>query len=328
MRTTKEIKFDFIEILTKKIKDNTEVNQIYNMDNVFGKIYNDYGLKHKLYDTVKKCMGDKARIQKIVKHEVAGVWEIQALRLKETASFSGIADDNGDFILHDLEDGKYVGESSTLLYDYKNDILLIQRNYGSLTPTGIEYYFNELLKDDKEIFFNTIMKKNLEIDEFLNNTDFFRNLDIGITFKNNEDYSRDNELISSLANMSKKGAKTVRITLSVGKGATKEDTLSPGLIRDTISELYKDPKVTALKLKYKEGLDRHVEKIDLLDNREILDINITQPKKLALSHDLIYPILHNEYCKLQRINDTKNIKNMFKKQNIENIKERNYKIND
>lgn len=321
MSENKNITFDFLEILTQKIikgdtpADDSAGNVIYDLDGVLNSIYNKHAQNGTLSETVLSCMGDKARIQKLIKHKITNIWEIQMLRLKETASFSGIASDSGDFILHNLDDGKYVGESTTVLYDPVNHLLLIQRNYGSLTPSGFEKYLNNSIKNI-EIFFNVVMKKDSDIDDILSNIDLFRNIDIGMTFLGDESYNGNSELISTLYAMSKKGARNVRATLTVGQGALKKDTLSPGLSRETINELYSDKKTTKLSFKYKDNLDTNVETLDLLDNREQIEIKLRKPKKLALSHDIIFPVIYSEYCKFQRIENKTNIEELLEKEKI------------
>src|SRR5699024_5373066 len=113
--------------------------------------------------TTKECMGEEARMQKIsLDKQINTLWEIQMLRLREKSMLSGIANQKGDFTVFNLGDGQYIGESTTLIYDSNENILIMQRNRNAITPAGMEEYLNNIVKE-KNIMLKPIIEKEKNI---------------------------------------------------------------------------------------------------------------------------------------------------------------------
>jgi hypothetical protein len=248
--------------------------------------------------TMRKFRGEKARVQQA--KLANGLWEIQLLRLREK-SLPGVAKDDGDFQIIKLEDGEYIGESNSLLYDKENFALVMQRNYNGFTPSGVEDYLSSVISPESSI--RRIILKPIIADSrlgIISRDKIFRTLEIGVATGAGKKLESPS-LNSMLSNFLKFEGATYKVRISVGR-AKRDTSLSPGLTVDTVKELYGDSSVTDLKIWLKDNEDIRAEKVDLLDDRRQDFVALLADRENPITHDRVYLELERIYSKRKKEN--------------------------
>jgi len=255
-------------------------------------------------ETMRKHRGEKARIQivklrKSIKTKIS-FWEIQILKLREK-SLPGLAKDDGDYQIIKLEDGEYIGESNSLLYDDQGCILVMQRNYNGFTPSGVEDYLYSIISPESDIK-RIILKPIIAGSKiaFISKDKIFRTIEIGIATGVNP-VSNSPFLTKMLSHFEKYEGTSFKVRISVGR-AKRDRTLSPGLTVDTIKELYGDSSVTELRTWLKDSEDVKTEKVDLLDDRRQDFTELLVDRENPISHDRVYEDLKKVYLKRKKDN--------------------------
>lgn len=292
------IQFDYLSVYCQKLEDSNVVTE---------KKYDLTGILEKAAlieskDTTYDYRGEKARIQKVKYDKNNGVWELQFLRLREICP-PGVAKDDGTFEIFHLEDGEYIGESVSALYDKKDNIFVMQRNINSLPPSGIEEYLNSCITTkDLTIILKPVIS-GTDIDK-ITSSKIYRSLQIGLASKDIQSLSDNSPLGSILNNLSKYDGSRFNIRITVGN-AKRDKSLSPGLVSNTVKGLYENNSATQLKVATRDNPNTKVEYIDLLDDRrkDKREFNVSKDK--PITHELVYPELLRIYL------DRKNNNNIF-----------------
>ena len=81
-----------------------------------------------------------------------GLYELQILRLREKIQ-PEIANKDGGLEIFELEDGKFIAESASALFDPLTNILVLQNNYFGVNIGFLKAYLNVLLRkpEDKSL---------------------------------------------------------------------------------------------------------------------------------------------------------------------------------
>lgn len=287
--SNKTVEFDYFEVWCESEDKNTHNIQEKKFDlNVVLDRASTIDSKYTTYP----YRGEKARIQKVVFDQNKSLWEVQLLRLREVAP-PGLAKDDGTYEIFKLDDGEYIGESVSMLYDKINYILCIQRNFNAIPPSGVEEYLNRCISNNPKIKLKPKINCKKGIEK-INKNKIFRKIEIGIATNDLEMINTKSGLGESLKNILKFGGTNVKIEISVGN-AKRDKSLSPGLSEETINELYDNVATTKLKANIRDVDDTKVEKIDLFDDRlkdlDKFDVYREKP----LTHQRVYPILKSKY---------------------------------
>lgn len=244
-----------------------------------------------LKDTTYPYRGEKARLQKVVYDEHNEIWEIQLLRLREIAP-PGLAKDDGTYEIFKLDDGEYIGESVSMLYDKNKVMLSIQRNINAIPPSGVEEYLNKCIDSKPKIKLKPVISSK-SIDK-IKKDKIFRKIEIGLATNDLDGINEKSALGEVLKNLLKFNGNKIKIEVSLGN-SKRDQSLAPGLSEETINELYKSSATTKLKASVRDIDDTKVEKIDLFDDRlkdsEVFNVDRDMP----LIHDRVYPILRAKY---------------------------------
>lgn len=90
---------------------------------------------------------DKVRLEEKYFNMTYNYWFLRFMRQRtyDVPSLSG-ANTLSEYM--ELEEDQYVSEDVACLYDKKNHVLMIQKNQHSVTPVGLEQYFNDTTPDD------------------------------------------------------------------------------------------------------------------------------------------------------------------------------------
>lgn len=288
----KKVRFDYFQVFCYEIDKEKDlaIEKLYDITPILEKAEN---LKPK--ETMKPYRDDKARIQVIKKDKTSEVWELQLLRLRESNP-PGIATDDGEFTIFELEDGKYIGESTTVLYDRKNCILVMQRSNVGFTPTGLQEYLNEITKTSSDLLFFKPILSGIDFKK-ITKSKIFRKVTLGIEANDlvtNTD--EESNLYKLLKNFLKFNANKITIELSIGHGK-KDESLNEALSYNIIKELYEKKFATQLEIGYKDNEDAKVEYIDLIEDRRIDVVFLELTKKDKLTHDKLYPEIKSIYLK-------------------------------
>ncbi|WP_432400888.1 DUF6731 family protein [Wukongibacter sp. M2B1] len=291
----KKVQFDYVEVFCEKKVNNKDIEEKYDLTGVFKK-----ALKLKPKQTTKDFRGEKARMQLIKFDDKNKVWEIQFLRLREHCP-PGIADDEGEFEIVTLEDGQYVGEFCSALYDKENCILGIHRNRNSLTPSGIEEYLNKVIKTKDLVIKLKPIIRNVDVEAMLKDK-IYRTVTFGISTGDLEDISKNTHIGGLLSGFKKYQGANLKVEISLGN-VKRDKTLAPGLVQETVHELRKSKFTKNLEMKTKTTPVTKVEKIDLLIDRvkDIEDFGVDRNN--PLTHDRIFPIFKRAYLERKSENN-------------------------
>ncbi|WP_010295925.1 DUF6731 family protein [Clostridium senegalense] len=285
----KTVQFDYFEIWCEVEEGNSGKikEKKFNLNAIF-----DKASRINSKDTTYPYRGEKARIQSVVFDENSSIWEVQLLRLREIAP-PGLAKDDGSYEIFKLDDGEYIGESVSMLYDKINYVLCIQRNFNAIPPSGVEEYLNNCINKNPKIKLKPIIENKKGIEK-INKNKIFRKMEIGLAMKDLDGIDTESGLGKTLNNLLKFGGTNVKIEISVGN-AKRDRSLAPGLSEETINQLYKNVATTKLKANVRDVDDTKVEKIDLFDDRlkdlDIFDVDRGMP----LTHERVYPRLRAKY---------------------------------
>lgn len=135
--------FVFEDIRDKKeSEENTPINLVERIQNRLGEDFNTYPNISRL-DTAF----DPGRIQ-FMQVDSDGIVQIQFIRLRE-ATPAEIAKDSGELEVLTLDDGVYLAESASALFDPLSLAFVKQRNYFGASTAFIKTYLNRLLYDSQ-----------------------------------------------------------------------------------------------------------------------------------------------------------------------------------
>ena len=289
MGRNKRIYFDYVKTYIQRYEKegNKVIEQTADLSKCFERIS-----KLDSVDRTYNMGNDKIRIQELKK--VNEYWEILILKLRDEV-MPGIADDNGNYTIEILEDGKYYCESTTMLYDPEKSILIIQKNRYGLQPSNVEFLLDKINNDKNiKIILKPIINKNKI--ELLNNGHAYRSLEIGIVNNIQEEIIEDSTgIMGVLKNFQKYKGNNVSIRIGYNKRCKKDECLDSNMVIDTINELYGNIHVNKLKTSIKFNDDTKVETIDLLDDRIYDYENLEYSKENPITHDRLINILKQLY---------------------------------
>ncbi len=295
----KDVEFDYFEAWCYEDDENGEkkISNKFQLETIF-----QAAQKRSAQEITYPYRGEKARIQKVVYDTTNKVWEIQLLRLREIAP-PGLAKDDGTYEIFLLEDGEYIGESVSMLYDPEFMVLCIQRNYNAIPPSGVEEYLNKTIDFNPIICLRPKLLSSKNITK-LSNSKIFRKISLAIATDDFIIDDRKQGLNKLLGNILKYDGSIVHIDISVGN-SKKDKSLSPGLAYDTIQNLYNDSATTKLKANIRDINDTKVEKVDLFDDRmkdiDGFEVNRENP----LTHERVYPNLRFKFLSRRNKGDFK-----------------------
>lgn len=289
MSKNKTIYFDYLKTYIQRYErdDNKIIEELANLSGFFERVS-----KIDSVDRTYNMGNEKIRIQELKK--AGEYWEILILKLRDEV-MPGIADDNGNYSIAILEDGKYYCESTSMLYDPENGVLVMQRNRYGLQASNVEVLLNIINIDDKiKIILKPIINKDKI--KLLDNGHAYRSLEIGIVNNMEQDVVEDsNGIMGVLNNFQKYKGNNVSIRIGYNKRCKKDECLDSNLVIDTINELYGNIHINKLKTSIKFNDDTKVETIDLLDDRIYDYENLTYCKENPITHDRVINILIQLY---------------------------------
>lgn len=210
MQYKRTIKFQYFRIFCQKRNDegNFGKKELYNLT--------DWIAKAK--DNQKKAIQfgkNMARIDTIKYNKLMGLWGIRLLKLRNTNPPTKAKDgEEAEAIL--LEEGEYIGEDVTMLYDRYSSIIMIQSNRFSLSISKIEEFINHVNQNlDENISLNPI--GNFSASDRLQQKEYKR---LEVSFANLNTWKEEGKmsLRGMITSIKEIGGYTASIKIGVGKG--------------------------------------------------------------------------------------------------------------
>ncbi|MDB1689844.1 DUF6731 family protein [Enterococcus casseliflavus] len=194
-----------------------------------------------------------------------------------------------------LKDNEYIAEDISCIYDSEINVLMVQRNVYSLSPSGIEFYINNFIEDENTfVELNPICYKSAFARG--KNKGIYRtiNLKTGDIQKHPSLFSMDNPISRAFKEL--QGLDGYDIEITVKTSREKGSKLNKKRIEETLSDFEKEKQfLTKAEIGFRESDEAKVEKIDLLKGKifVFLPFNI-QPKK-TLNQNVVQTDMINKY---------------------------------
>lgn len=273
-------------------------------------------LKNKLGDDASKYVQishrmtayqDPGRIQVFSPSEQDGIYTLQFLRLRQ-ATPPEIAKHDGKLEILKLDDGDFIAESASGLFDRKTKIFILQRNYFGANYSFISNYLNCLLYD--------IERKNIihlvpQMDGKINLTSVFshpiKSFTATVAFEGEQ-----LDINSSVCSFSKFRPTTVDFSVRIKKG--KHRKLHEQETKDEITRLSTEHSTKKLKVKYLNEDDKPLE-VDLMKNRLCDNFVLNNVSKdNPATHADIYRELEKNY--LSRVLSSQDVRFEMRRKNL------------
>lgn len=234
-------------------------------------------------ETKKRIYGEVHYFHRCIFDDRSNVWEIQMLHLREKV-IPGIADEDGTYELIQLEDGQFLAESTTVVYNPQECVLYFQRNmYG----TSIRA-FTEMLMHFAPVGTVILLKPVMHgtrISQIRESAWYSKVLLVADTDQL-LDEDRNTSLGALLHSLRRYEGKIVKLELGVGRlrGRSLRGADASNLIR----EAYQFSGTQKLEVHAKFTEDAAFETIDLLDDRNKFTVPMTFSRENPITHSRLY----------------------------------------
>lgn len=245
-----------------------EIDELYKSDNGYKEVYN-YNM-------------DPIRIKELDDDDVNGYYHIVIERLDDTVlSKTTIYGESEDL---PLDEEEYIGHEINILYDYHNDLMLLQNNVSSLSRKGIELFINSLLFDykkdeDFDIYFLLVPAIDKKSFRKAKDKKVFSTLGVEITGKENNDYG--------LFNLEKEFDNIGSIEITI-KSKSKKEPLKRETTVDFLEQWSGSEIPKKLWIKGRDDEDDQLELINLLKQTVKFYYDFEYEKGVRLSSNSIY----------------------------------------
>ena len=285
---TKPVQFDFFTpYLLQNRDDGTKDEEMLDLDEVLSKL--DPKVKYSF-----TMNGDDYVLRQYKKDTKTDIWSLQLLRVRD-ASIPGVYDEHdSSYEYIDLGDGKRFAESTTVLYDGKNTLFMMQRNRLGASVDRCQDFFAELCQAPI-VFKPRMPKDNLRrirrdcrYKKFLltADTDGLESADQG-------------SLSQLLRSFSRYNGKVVKVEVSVDRAHDRE--LNTDAAVELLMEAYHFPGIKKLQVRGAEPDGIQFDTIDLLSDRQHMRLDVAYTSKIPIKHERLESIFMREYCENYRV---------------------------
>ena len=211
---------------------------------------------------LKELFGEKYRLHVCKYHENDALWEIQVLHLRDSI-LPGIADEEREFELLTLPDGKYPAESCTMIYIPQSTTIFFQRNSLCMSTKRLGYYLQSMLPEGTKMVLKPVISGN-KID-MINNYASYKKLVLLATVgrEDEEPTSRLGRLLYAYKGY---GAPYVQIEISTGR--KRNSRLKAAEISELVREAYADNDVEKLRVNMAKDAHSEFGWVDLMEDRD------------------------------------------------------------
>lgn len=286
---TRKVKFEYFEVVCKYQEDNdNERDRPFDLRRLLAKA-NKLSLEARTFDYYQ----EQARLDSIRYDNDTGYWFLNLARLRAT-NIPSKASETTTLEPIELEDDEYIGEDVTAIYDEKLNIFMLQRNRYSLSPSGIEEYFNLLFNNDKE----TIYLRPICLVDPAENAKralYYRRLNVRFAdLPKHKAVAGGSPLKQFIKSFGEYDAISAEVIITVGR--TKKNSLNRETVQETIKEIYENKDIiTRAELSKKDTDDTNVEVIDLFDHKLHDYLYFTLEERKPLGHEYVADRMSEKY---------------------------------
>jgi hypothetical protein len=286
--STKRVRFDYFRVYLQELdQERTVVRQnIFDLQPILAEAQSI-----SVPDRTYRFRGEESRLQSVVNN--SSIWALHFIRIRKD-DIPSIANDDGTLAPLDLDDDEGIGEEVSAAYDESRQVIMIQRNRDSLSPTGIQEYFNEVWQEeDKTIVFKPIISP----DAFgrIAEDDLVRSVSIRFADINSEVFPITGGLKRIVDIGDEHGAVNMEITLSLGRKDRKNGTLQG--VYSLIQSLREKKNVTRLEVRKKDTPDSAVDVLDLIEDRLVDHTYFDVSRGDPLGHGKVFAQMNRLYSK-------------------------------
>lgn len=272
---TKKVRFEYLVpyYLTQDVDGKSIEKQFY-LTPLFCKISEQTPTA-----TQQRIYGEKHLISKCVHDTQNHLWEVQLLHYREKV-FPGKANENGAFELIHLDEGEYVAESTTLLYDETKNNIYLQRNIYGSSVRAVTELIMRLAPEDTRV----ILKPKYNPDKI---GKISRVLDISkvVLVADSGELQEDDKASSIGGLLSSFGRYNGDIIkFELGNGRSRKKRLNKAEVVSLIQEAYSFSGTQKLELKAQWTEDSAFETIDLMDDRAAYIFNVSYSRNDPITH--------------------------------------------
>lgn len=283
--TTKKVRFEHLVpyYLTQDDTGKT-IEKKYDLTTLFQKVSTQppKATKCRIYNEIHliaKCEHD-------VKNQL---WEVQILHYREKV-LPGKANEDGAFELIHLDDGEYVAESTTLLYDETNNNMFLQRNiYGSSVRAVTELIMR--LSPQGTVVMLKPKYNPRKIAQVAHVSDILR----VILVANSGDLQEEDKSSSIgrlLSGFGQYNGDIIKV--EIGNGRHRNKRLNKSEVVSLITEAYNYSGTQKLELKAQWTEDTAFETIDLMDDRAVFLFDVPYSRSNPITHSRLYALCRDE----------------------------------
>ncbi len=238
---------------------------------------------------LKELFGEKYRLHVCKYHENDALWEIQVLHLRDSI-LPGIADEEREFELLTLPDGKYPAESCTMIYIPQSTTIFFQRNSLCMSTKRLGYYLQSMLPEGTKMVLKPVISGN-KID-MINNYASYKKLVLLATVgrEDEEPTSRLGRLLYAYKGY---GAPYVQIEISTGR--KRNSRLKAAEISELVREAYADNDVEKLRVNMAKDAHSEFGWVDLMEDRDGITVKMEYSKDDPISHDRLFEACIEKY---------------------------------
>lgn len=290
MSITRKVKFEYFAVAYKEKDDRGyEKDHSFDLRRLIAKA-EKLSLESRTFDYYQ----EQARLDKLWYDTGKEFWFLNLARLRAT-NIPSKGTDTKELEPIELEDNEYIGEEVTALYDEKINVLMLQRNRHSLSPSGIEEYFNLLWGNENEkIYLRPIALSDPA--ENAKKAKYYRKFSVRFADLNKANI--DNESKSSLAKIIKEFGKfdAINAEITVTMGRSKGASLYKDTVHESINEVFKHKDIVKrAELGKKDLDDTNVEMIDLFDHHIHDFLYFTLKEREGLGHEYVADRMFEKY---------------------------------
>lgn len=256
-----------------------------NLTELFDNIQKRY-VNNPLYKEVASYDNDPIRLRSI-NIDNFGYYHIVFERLDGSTYYkTTIYGDTEDL---DLDEDEYIGHEVSILYDPNQNVMLIQRNISSLSPTGIERFIRQLYFDyyEEDIYFKLVSAVDDNATDSALNKEIYRQ----VALKVNKNSTKD--LIVGITEDDYEGVETVEIIITAKNN--NKSQLNTDTTQNILKKWVNDTSVEKLSVRAREGENMPIEDIDLIKQNLKRSLVYRYEQARELDAERVYEDMRNIY---------------------------------
>lgn len=270
------VRFDYFEVACQNNNNPKKKDGLFDL-----LLFIDRLDKMKLQDRTCEYKGQKIRVETIKYNNKKELWFMGFTQLRDT-NIPSLAKENSESKPIKLDEDEYLGENACGVYDPRYNILMLQRNIHSVSPTSVEWYINKISDNNsQQVYLRPICP--IDIQRKLLNAQEYRRINIKLANFKNAEIKGEKRALGRVVD-SLTGYNANRISLSISIGYEKDAYLDKKIAKDTISDLIENKDIVAgAEVSFRETIDSNVEVLDLFEAKlhDIIRLNLERRETVA-----------------------------------------------